>query len=317
PKADPQRMVKEYQRPAAGKSDPRPSDLRPPGVLLSTVNYLIDEIVPKTDCNWSVVYEFVFDRMRAVRQDMVIQRIEGLPAIDILQKIIRFYFFAHYKMCTEPTNKFDPQINDTHLQECLKRLLVLYSDEEKKEEEERGEGNEGGGRRREQNSEFYALFLLHNLGHSDALLLGLQKKDRYRCCQIFIQCLTISLAWWQGNYARVLRLSKSLPALHCCAIHHHFNSIISAALLRMSCAFNSKTLCFPLKDVCSLFNLNNEHDTREICQNFGFSIGPKGVLFSKACFKSDYQVRFLLSLFIIVILNYPISDSLFALRFCG
>lgn len=44
PKADPARVVKEYSRPAAGKDATRPSDLRPPAVLLKTVCYLIDEI---------------------------------------------------------------------------------------------------------------------------------------------------------------------------------------------------------------------------------------------------------------------------------
>ena len=44
PRADPKRTVKEYSRPAAGKDSTRPSDLRPPAVLLRTVCYLIDDI---------------------------------------------------------------------------------------------------------------------------------------------------------------------------------------------------------------------------------------------------------------------------------
>lgn len=44
PKGDPSRAVKEYSRPAAGKDATKPSDLRPPPVLLKTVNYLIDDI---------------------------------------------------------------------------------------------------------------------------------------------------------------------------------------------------------------------------------------------------------------------------------
>ncbi|MEQ2240954.1 hypothetical protein ILYODFUR_020393 [Ilyodon furcidens] len=44
PRGDPLRAVKEYSRPAAGKDVTKPSDLRPPDVLLKTVCYLIDEI---------------------------------------------------------------------------------------------------------------------------------------------------------------------------------------------------------------------------------------------------------------------------------
>jgi len=38
-------MVKEYSRPAAGKSDPKPCDLRPPSVLIQTVDYLLGRLV--------------------------------------------------------------------------------------------------------------------------------------------------------------------------------------------------------------------------------------------------------------------------------
>jgi SAC3 domain-containing protein 1 len=44
PRADPSGVVKEYARPAAGKDSTRPSDLRPPAVLLKTVFYLVDNI---------------------------------------------------------------------------------------------------------------------------------------------------------------------------------------------------------------------------------------------------------------------------------
>lgn len=44
PRGDPLRAVKEYSRPAAGKDVTKPSDLRPPDVLLKTVCYLIDDI---------------------------------------------------------------------------------------------------------------------------------------------------------------------------------------------------------------------------------------------------------------------------------
>lgn len=43
------------------------------------------------------VYDFVFDRLRAVRQDMVIQGIVGADAIDILEKIVRFHLYASYR----------------------------------------------------------------------------------------------------------------------------------------------------------------------------------------------------------------------------
>jgi len=46
---------------------------------------------------WHRVYEFVFDRLRAVRQDMVIQRIAGNAAIWILESGVRFLIYAGYR----------------------------------------------------------------------------------------------------------------------------------------------------------------------------------------------------------------------------
>lgn len=46
---------------------------------------------------WNVVYDFVMDRLRAVRQDMVIQNLTAAESISLLQPIIRFYAFAAYR----------------------------------------------------------------------------------------------------------------------------------------------------------------------------------------------------------------------------
>lgn len=51
----------------------------------------------ETEHQWNVVYDFIFDRLRAVRQDMVIQNIGGDEAIDILEKITRFHVYAGYR----------------------------------------------------------------------------------------------------------------------------------------------------------------------------------------------------------------------------
>jgi len=55
-------------------------------------------IVPRKDVQWYRVYEFVFDRLRAVRQDMVIQRIGGNSAIWILESCVRFLVYAGYRL---------------------------------------------------------------------------------------------------------------------------------------------------------------------------------------------------------------------------
>ncbi|KAK7497809.1 hypothetical protein BaRGS_00010943 [Batillaria attramentaria] len=158
PRADPQRMVKEYSRPAAGRTDAIPANIRPPAVLLSTVAYLFKHIIIRQDDDWVRVYDFVFDRLRAVRQDAVVQCVDGENAITLLEQMVRFHVYAGYRLCEAPQEAFDPVINDQHLLECLKRLLRLYTT------------TPGDHHNQPQ---FEMVYLLHNLGSTDSLLHGL------------------------------------------------------------------------------------------------------------------------------------------------
>lgn len=46
---------------------------------------------------WTDIYAFIFDRIRAVRQDMVIQGISSHDAIHILELAVRFHMYAAYR----------------------------------------------------------------------------------------------------------------------------------------------------------------------------------------------------------------------------
>lgn len=72
------------------------------------------------------VYSFVFDRLRSVKQDMIIQRLSGKDCVAILELTVRFHIYASYRLCGEPLRIYDPRINDTHLQEYLNWLFDCY-----------------------------------------------------------------------------------------------------------------------------------------------------------------------------------------------
>lgn len=95
------------------------------------------------------VYGFVFDRLRAVKQDMIIQRASGLKCVAILERMVRFLVYASYRLCGEALHLYDPSINDTHLQENLRWLLDCYASDQGPHPNQ---------------EEFYALGLLYNLG---------------------------------------------------------------------------------------------------------------------------------------------------------
>ena len=124
-RADPRAVVKEFTRSAAGKAID-PSELRPFHVLLRTVNYLIDVIAAKDgDYPWHMIYLFVFDRTRSVRQDLVVQRISGKPVVEIFEKICRFHIISSYQLCESSIDVFDGKINNDHTCRVLKETSVF------------------------------------------------------------------------------------------------------------------------------------------------------------------------------------------------
>lgn len=46
---------------------------------------------------FNIVYDFIDDRLNAIRQDATIQEISNKDWVDILLPIVRFHAFAAYK----------------------------------------------------------------------------------------------------------------------------------------------------------------------------------------------------------------------------
>ena len=66
--------MKQFSRPAAGQKCPGEKDVRSPECLVKCVRYLVTVMQAEVArADMQDVYDFVFDRLRAVRQDMVLQ----------------------------------------------------------------------------------------------------------------------------------------------------------------------------------------------------------------------------------------------------
>ncbi|XP_030640131.1 SAC3 domain-containing protein 1 [Chanos chanos] len=278
PKADVSRTVKEYSRPAAGKDSTRPSDLRPPAVLLKTVNFLIDDIAASPSLQqWTEVYGFVFDRLRSVRQDMIIQRVSGPDCVAVLERTVRFHVYASYRLCGAPLRHYDPHINDTHLQESLSWLLECYSHGQHPNQEE-----------------FYALNLLYNLGSSFAMQHVLELPERVRSSPSVRLALAISRAYLERNPVRVLRLARQLTFLQGCALHRHLLACRTELLLLYSHGHSSRNCRFPLDRLSLVLSLD-EPLTTQLCQAHGVQVNGDWVAFSKTGFaetpSGDFQCR--------------------------
>ncbi|KAJ0032410.1 hypothetical protein NQD34_002491, partial [Periophthalmus magnuspinnatus] len=271
PRADPLRMVKEYARPAAGKDSTNPSELRPPDVLQKTVHYLIDEIATSQNLHpWTeVVYGFVFDRLRAVKQDMIIQRLSGPCCVTILEQTVCFLVYASYRLCGEPLRLYDPKLNDMHVQENLRWLLDCYV---------------SGSAPNDHQEEYEALNLLYNLGCTKALQRVMQLPEGLRCTPDISLALSISHAYLERNPVRLLRLAKKLSFLQMCALHRHLTACRRDLLLIYSHGFSSRNCRFPLEKLSHLLDLDTCYTT-QYCQLYGVEINLENtVIFTKNAF---------------------------------
>ncbi|KAG0347586.1 hypothetical protein BG004_007420 [Podila humilis] len=119
------RAVKIYARLAAGKEQALPSDVRPPDVLLSTLDYLLNEIVAKGD-NLHSSHAFVRDRTRSVRQDFTLQDSRGMEAIEAHEIIARYHILCAHQLCE--IENFSLQQEIEQLEKVLTSLKEFYED---------------------------------------------------------------------------------------------------------------------------------------------------------------------------------------------
>lgn len=79
----------------------------------------------RTDVPLAVVYDFVNDRLRAVRQDMIIQRLPPRECQVLLEPMVRFYVYFGYRYinCVQFIHLF----TDIHLHPYSTHLMVIKS----------------------------------------------------------------------------------------------------------------------------------------------------------------------------------------------
>lgn len=90
-------MVKEFARSAAGVQTPKPHTLRTKNCLKRTVNYLLTDIIRDDRKPFHVAYDFIFDRLRAVRQEIVMQDLDELTTIELIEPMIMFLAYSLYR----------------------------------------------------------------------------------------------------------------------------------------------------------------------------------------------------------------------------
>ncbi|CAJ0573666.1 unnamed protein product, partial [Mesorhabditis spiculigera] len=135
------RFVKEYRR-AAAATTLEYGKIRPPNVLAETIDYLLGlytyTLTPQQlfHASFTQVYHFVCDRLRAVRQDLIVQHATPRDFQLLLEKMIPFYLVTEHRSIVEGCKEYDWKLHSTQLEECFSRWAEIYPSTVPSEEDE-------------------------------------------------------------------------------------------------------------------------------------------------------------------------------------
>ncbi|XP_047145811.1 uncharacterized protein LOC100208238 isoform X1 [Hydra vulgaris] len=273
---DPFKAVKEYSRSSADQEEPLPHELRPAPVLKFTMDYLICNIMDEkyvTRYDW---FDFVWNRLRAIRKDITQQNLKCLTSIDLIEKCARFHIFCSHHLCEEDLQIFDPKINLENLTKCLQTLKHMYEDL----------WNEKGISSPNE-VEFRCYQILLNLNNADTLREAVCFREEVRKSYQVKFALQVLLSVQEKNYVRFFKLLKLSSFLNASLIHSYFNQMRQVALSRMTNAFCLPKMPDTVYSQDRLQNLLCFNDTSELkgfCTHFGLSVDSAYVYLNRTSF---------------------------------
>ncbi|SCU89605.1 LAFA_0E19394g1_1 [Lachancea sp. 'fantastica'] len=271
------KALKVFARPAAAAAPPLPSDVRPPKVLITTLDYIVDNIVGKLpDCEG-----FLWDRMRSIRQDFTYQNYSGPEAVDCNERIVRIHLLILHVMATSEV-EYSRQQELEQLHKALITLSEIYDEVRASDGQCPNE------------AEFRAYSLLSRIRDPeyDKMAQSLpQSVFDDRLVQIalcFRRILSNSTFSERGHvktenglnlYKRFFELIKSdhVPFLMASFLEVHLNEIRFYAVKSLSHSINKKHKPFPLEFLESELMFNNIDELLKFCDHYSIEVDAEGV----------------------------------------
>ncbi|CUM66228.1 uncharacterized protein PRCAT00003888001 [Priceomyces carsonii] len=252
-----ERAVKAFSRPAAGQPPPLPSDVRPPHVLVKTLDYLVDNIVDKLP----EAHSFVWDRTRSIRQDFIYQNFYGPEAIDCNERIVRIHLLSLHVMAGSDV-EYSQQQELEQFNKALQTLVEIYQDVR----------NHGG--RSPNEAEFRAYYLLSHFRDPELEREIQELPDdilQNRLVQLALMFRTIMS---QNNivdrgyvnkigalnfFVEFFKIaySEETPFLVGCLLETHFNEIRFYALKAMSRCYHTKGKAYPAESLQAMLGFDS------------------------------------------------------------
>ncbi|CAD1808979.1 SAC3/GANP/Nin1/mts3/eIF-3 p25 family protein [Candida parapsilosis] len=267
-----EKAVKAFSRPAAGQPPPLPSEVRPPHVLQTTLNYLIENVVDKLPESHS----FLWDRTRSIRQDFTYQNSFGPEAVDCNERIVRIHLLSLHIMAGSDV-EFSQQQELEQFNKALQTLMEIYQDVR----------NNGGSSPNE--AEFRAYHLLSHIRDPE-LERQIQNSPDYIYQDSRVQlALNLRKIISQNNivergvtnligaldlYVEFFRVvySEETPLLMACLLETHFSEIRFYALKAMSRSFHTRGKPYQLDTLRNLLGFDSSEQSMKFLKYYEIDV---------------------------------------------
>ncbi|QDZ17592.1 SAC3/GANP/THP3 family protein [Chloropicon primus] len=226
--------------------DRHPTRLRTIGALTGTVDHMLG-ILDVEGVDFEDAYKLLWDRMRSVRSDLMIQRLLNRREATVMyEKMVRYHIVCSYELCERKASVknphgFDQKLNTEQLGKTLQTLLTIYD-------------HKLEGSRRHEEAEFWGYSILLGL---DAFKLMQVRRDLLDTEEVqFALCVLRAVE--SGNYSKFFQLWRRATYLQACLVHLaglHALMRRHALELMGSKVFGPKVATYPLEDARKILSI--------------------------------------------------------------
>lgn len=250
-------MVKQYARSSADQANPLSHELRPTSVLVKTMNYMLKNIIypieNNIDQDLASWYDFCWDRLRAIRKDIVQQNLQNLEVVTILEQIGRFHIACYDLMLGY--DGFDIKLNTENLNNCIQMLMPMYRDSDQRCPNE---------------PEFVSYELLMHLGNPqfhtayDLLPIHIKQSSQVRFC---IKAHTTYLQ--SSSCIEFFSLLRSTTYMNCCILQRVIPSIRYNNIKMINSSYTTTKQIYKLEveHFMALLCFNDFQSAQEFCSD--------------------------------------------------
>ncbi|KAJ4893011.1 SAC3/GANP/Nin1/mts3/eIF-3 p25 family [Raphanus sativus] len=245
--------------------------IRPMPILQNTMEYLLSLLDRPYNENFLGMYNFLWDRMRAIRMDLRMQHIFNREAITLLEQMIRLHIIAMHELCEFTKGEgfsegFDAHLNIEQMNKTSVELFQMYDDHRKRgiaiptEKEFRG---------------YYALLKLdkhpgYKVEPSELSLDLANMTPEIRQTSEVLFARSVARGCRTGNFIAFFRLARKASYLQACLMHAHFSKLRTQALASLHAGIQNNQ-GIPVSDVSKWIGMEEE-DIEALLEYHGFSI---------------------------------------------